>query len=78
MKVGDLVSYNHIFNDVNDWKVYNTSHNKKAPGIVIKKMFGESNLETFFEVRWKNGTTSFEDSQSLLLIRGDIFNEKEM
>ena len=78
MKVGDLVIYDSMFNNVNDWRVYITSQDKKSPGLVIKKLFSESNLQTLFEVRWKNGIISIEDSQSLLIFRGDIFNEKEV
>ena len=78
MKVGDLVIYDSMFNNVNDWRVYVTSQDKKSPGLVIKKLFSESSLQTLFEVRWKNGIISIEDSQSLLIFRGDIFNEKEI
>jgi len=73
-----LVIYNSMFDDINDWRVYITSKDKKTPGLVIKKLFSESNLQTLFEVRWKNGAISIEDSQSLLTFRGDIFNEKEI
>ena len=78
MKVGDLVRYDPIFNDVNDWRIYVNREQKSAPGLIIKKRFEGPHLRSVYEVRWKNGTISLESEETLLIFRRSTFSEKDV